>query len=182
MLGVSQSSAESLTLMIRCTKKKIHKIKFGLETTDQTHTSTHTYSMQTHTLTICGTLRHSFSLLLSHTYTHIELHSLIWADSGNRSSELAGGPEREVEGWIGEGGGQKEGGDQSKDKSGGLTEKKQQRREEKREESFEREEKRKEYFLMVLSSGNTGRRKDLKPLDLMNLDYKECVIVFLLPS
>lgn len=100
--------------------------------------------MQTHTLTICGTLRHSFSLVLSHTHTctHTDLHSLIWVDSGNHSSELAGGP--------GSGGGVEggeRGGDQSEDERSRLAEKKQQKREERRKESLEREEKRKENFL-----------------------------------
>lgn len=83
-----------------------------------------------------------------------------------------------MEGWIGEEGRRKRG-DQSKDESGGLDEKKQQRREEKREESFEREGKKKENFRIVLSSGITGRRKDLKPLSLMNLDCREFVLMFL---
>lgn len=126
--------------------KKIHKIKFGLETTDQTHTHSHThmdlYSMRTHTLTICGTLRHSFTPpSLSHTCIHTNLHSLIWADSGNRSSELARGP--------GRGGGVEGGweGDQREDENSRLAEKKQKKKKERRKESFEREEKRKENFL-----------------------------------
>lgn len=111
-----------------------------------THTHTHThmdsYSMRTHTLTICGTLRHSFTPpSLSHTCIHTNLHSLIWADSGNRSSELARGP--------GRGGGVEGGweGDQREDENSRLAEKKQQKKKERRKESFEREEKRKENFL-----------------------------------
>jgi len=59
--------------------------------------------------------------------------------------------------------------------------KRKQKREEKREESFEREEKRKENFLVLLSSENTGRREDLKPLDLMNWDFSVCVTVLMFP-
>lgn len=44
---------------------------------------------------------------LSHSYVHTNLHSLIWADSGNRSTELAGGPGRERR--AGFGGGSKRG-------------------------------------------------------------------------
>lgn len=77
-----------------CKKKKFHKIKFGLETTDQTrtHTRTSTVCKLTHSQFAVhwGILSPSFSL--THTCTHTDLHSLIWVDSGNHSSELAGGP------------------------------------------------------------------------------------------
>lgn len=75
-------------------KKKFHKIKFGLETTDQTrtHTRTSTVCKLTHSQFAVhwGILSPSFSH--THTCTHTDLHSLIWVDSGNHSSELAGGP------------------------------------------------------------------------------------------
>lgn len=116
-------------------KNKIHKIKFGLETTDQTHTHIHTQGLvqyaNSHTHNLWCTEAFFLPPSLSHTYIHTNLHSLIWADSGNRSSELARGPR---------------GGDQREDESSRLPEKKQQKREEKRKESFEREEKRKEIF------------------------------------
>lgn len=125
-------------------KKKFHKIKFGLETTDQTrtHTRTSTVCKLTHSQFAVhwGILSPSFSH--THTCTHTDLHSLIWVDSGNHSSELAGGP--------GSGGGVEggeRGGDQSEDERSRLAEKKQQKREERRKESLEREEKRKENFL-----------------------------------
>lgn len=127
-----------------CKKKKFHKIKFGLETTDQTHTHTRTSTVckLTHSQFAVhwGILSPSFSH--THTCTHTDLHSLIWVDSGNHSSELAGGP--------GSGGGVEggeRGGDQSEDERSRLAEKKQQKREERRKESLEREEKRKENFL-----------------------------------
>lgn len=146
-------------------KKKFHKIKFGLETTDQTrtHTRTSTVCKLTHSQFAVhwGILSPSFSH--THTCTHTDLHSLIWVDSGNHSSELAGGPGSGggVEGGE-RGGGSKWG----REEQARWKETAEEGRKEKRKFGEGRKEKGK--FPLLLSYENTGRREDLKPLDLMN--------------
>lgn len=148
-----------------CKKKKFHKIKFGLETTDQTrtHTRTSTVCKLTHSQFAVhwGILSPSFSH--THTCTHTDLHSLIWVDSGNHSSELAGGPGSGggVEGGE-RGGGSKWG----REEQARWKETAEEGRKEKRKFGEGRKEKGK--FPLLLSYENTGRREDLKPLDLMN--------------
>lgn len=138
----SQSSAESLTLMMaekKLKKNPQNKVWFG-DHRSNTHTQGFVQYANSHTHNLWYTEAFFLPPSLLHTCTHTNLHSLIWADSGNRSSELAGGPGRG-------GGGAEKRGDQSEDESSRLAEKKQQKREERRKESFEREEKRKENFL-----------------------------------
>lgn len=112
------------------------------------HTHTHKRPVQyanSHTHNLWYTEAFFLPASLTHTYTHTNLHSLIWVDSGNRSSELAGGPRRGRRGGTGE-----KRGDQSEDESSSLAEKKQQKREEKRKKKVLREKKRERKIFFAL--------------------------------
>lgn len=147
-----------------CKKKKFHKIKFGLETTDQTrtHTRTSTVCKLTHSQFAVhwGILSPSFS----HTHTHTHWLTLINLGRLRKPLQRAGWRPRER--WRG-GRGRKGGGSKwGREEQARWKETAEEGRKEKRKFGEGRKEKGK--FPLLLSYENTGRREDLKPLDLMN--------------